>query len=74
MSQSKINSPNPTWCEPLKLSNGHYVFGGAARNVRIANFGGMPSILRRVFDEASTLRQPQTLAPSKVVQFRRKYV
>jgi len=45
-----------TWCEPLKMPQGTYVYGGAARNVRIANFGGMPAILARVFEEASTFK------------------
>lgn len=45
-----------TWCEPLKMPQGSYVYGGAARNVRIANFGGMPAILTRVFQEASAFK------------------
>lgn len=45
-----------TWCERLKMPRGGYIYGGAARNVRIANFGGMPAILSRVFEEASTFK------------------
>ena len=60
-----------TWCEPLKMSNGGYVYGGAARNVRIANFGGMPAILSRVFEEASCLKSKST-QKNNVVQLRKK--
>ena len=49
-----------TWCEPLRLPHGRYVYGGAARNVRIANFGGMPAILTRVFQDASALKSRPT--------------
>jgi hypothetical protein len=59
----------PTWCEPLELPNGQTVYGGAARNVRIANFGGMPAILRRVFEEASTFRAG---GKSRVIPFEKR--
>jgi hypothetical protein len=49
-----------TWCEPLQMPHGGYVYGGAARNVRIANFGGMPAILTRVFQEASAFKSKPT--------------
>ena len=60
-----------TWCEPLKMSHGGYVYGGAARNVRIANFGGMPAILTRVFEEASRFTSKPT-HKNNVVQLRTK--
>lgn len=61
-----------TWCEPLKMPYGGYVYGGAARNVRIANFGGMPAILTRVFQEASSFKSKPT-SENNVVPLMKKY-
>ncbi|MEQ4922236.1 hypothetical protein [Proteus hauseri] len=33
------------WCMPLKRKNKPTIFGGAARNVRIAESGGMDNIV-----------------------------
>lgn len=41
------------WCSPLKDSNGNMLYGGAARNVRIARSGGMDAILMDVAMEAA---------------------
>lgn len=35
------------WCSPL-IYQGKTIFGGAARNVRIARRGGMDNILKKV--------------------------
>lgn len=61
-----------TWCEPLNMPDGRTVYGGAARNVRIANFGGMPAILTRVFEEASALAAPARKSMAKVIQLNQK--
>jgi len=34
-----------SWCKPVKAKTGNWVSGGAARNVRIAEAGGMDEIL-----------------------------
>ena len=34
-----------TWTMPVRMANGQWVYGGAARNVRIAEKGGMDAIL-----------------------------
>lgn len=34
-----------TWCKPMRAKNGLMVYGGAARNVRIAARGGMNNII-----------------------------
>lgn len=42
-----------SWCSPLKDSNGNMLYGGAARNARIARFGGMDAILIEVAMETA---------------------
>lgn len=42
-----------SWCSPLKDSNGNMLYGGAARNARIARSGGMDAILIDVAMEAA---------------------
>lgn len=42
-----------SWCKPTFAKNGSPVSGGAARNVRIAAYGGMDSIIRDVAEEAA---------------------
>lgn len=63
-----------SWCEKTKAKNGRVVYGGAARNVRIANAGGMDQILADVAAHAATsavrntaalygVQAPKTLRP-----------
>lgn len=40
------------WCEPYKFK-GRLIYGGAARNARIKQGGGMDNILLRVAHEAA---------------------
>ncbi|ATN09677.1 hypothetical protein CRN80_08405 [Pseudomonas sp. FDAARGOS_380] len=61
-----------TWCEPLKMPQGHYVYGGAARNVRIANAGGMNAILTRIFEEASSFKHVPKQHVGNVIPLRSK--
>ncbi len=61
-----------TWCEPLNMPSGKVIYGGAARNVRIANFGGMPAILTRVFEEASALARPERKKMADVIPLKQK--
>jgi len=36
------------FCSPLQLKNGTFIYGGAARNKRIARGGGLENILNKV--------------------------
>lgn len=36
-----------TWCKPVRAKSGLTVYGGAARNVRIAAGGGMNEIIMK---------------------------
>lgn len=42
------------WCKKVRAQTGTVVSGGAARNVRIANAGGMEKILHDVAVDAAT--------------------
>ncbi len=42
-----------SWCSPLEDLSGRFLFGGAARNVRIARSGGMDKIIDEVAREAA---------------------
>lgn len=60
---------NDSWCERLYYK-GKYIFGGAARNARISNSGGMDEIVK---DVATLTWNAATLAANqadggKVVQ------
>lgn len=41
------------WCRPIMANTGNIVSGGAARNVRIANSGGMDEIIYQAGREAA---------------------
>lgn len=41
-----------SWCKPTPTANGKLVYGGAARNVRIAASGGMDQIIQDVARDA----------------------
>ncbi|SDY44083.1 hypothetical protein [Nitrosomonas sp. Nm33] len=43
-----------SWCESLRLPNGRKISGGAARNRRIADAGGMDCIVEEVARDAAT--------------------
>ena len=42
-----------SWCTKVMAKNGVMVFGGAARNVRIADCGGMDEIIKAVASRAA---------------------
>lgn len=42
-----------SWCSPIKARSGVVVSGGAARNVRIAESGGMDEIIDAVARQAA---------------------
>jgi hypothetical protein len=42
-----------SWCRPVVAKTGNVVSGGAARNVRISNAGGMDSIVEEVARDAA---------------------
>lgn len=42
-----------SWCAKVKAKSGIIVFGGAARNVRIAECGGMDQIIEAVAGRAA---------------------
>lgn len=37
-----------SWCSPVRAKTGNIVSGGAARNVRISDAGGMDQIIEQV--------------------------
>jgi hypothetical protein len=46
-----------SWCRPLRNINGQVLYGGAARNVRVARFGGVEAIVSKV--ARSTLEEAE---------------
>jgi hypothetical protein len=64
-----------SWCQPLRQTNGRTLYGGAARNVRIARFGGMDEIVADVVRstiEKAEARASAAINADKVVPFRRR--
>lgn len=71
-----------SWCRPVKAKTGNWVSGGAARNVRIADAGGMDEILedavavgtragvKRAMERLAALQEPQVAkrAPLRLVK------
>ncbi len=51
-----------SWCKPVVSRHGNVVSGGAARNVRIADLGGMDEIV------ATVARQTLALADAVAVK------
>jgi len=41
-----------SWCAPIFV-DGHWVFGGAARNIRLAEVGGMDQALKEMWVRAT---------------------
>ena len=41
----RLNMNHDSWCKPILSRHGNRVSGGAARNVRIADLGGMDEII-----------------------------
>lgn len=52
-----------SWCKPVPAKTGNVVSGGAARNVRISDAGGMDRIIDQVAHSAA--RQALELADVK---------
>ena len=44
-----------SWCTKIRAKSGVFVYGGAARNVRISNAGGMDEIIREVAEDAARM-------------------
>lgn len=42
-----------SWCSPVRAKTGNIVSGGAARNVRISDAGGMDEIIEQVARDAA---------------------
>lgn len=65
-----------SWCSPL-FTNGHWIYGGAARNKRISARQGMDKICREVGEAAARMaleQATQAAEPAndaKVVPMRR---
>lgn len=43
-----------SWCSPVLAKTGNIVSGGAARNVRISDAGGMDTIIEQVARDAAS--------------------
>jgi hypothetical protein len=60
-----------TWCEPI-LVDGHWVYGGAARNVRLSEVGGMDAALKEMWMRATVAAEKCN--SSNVVPLRRRRI
>ena len=40
-----MRSDSTTWCAPKRLEDGRTIYGGAARNVRLKDCGGVNAII-----------------------------
>lgn len=60
-----------SWCRPVLSRHGNVVSGGAARNVRIAEMGGMDEIVEQVvrntFDLANAAVQKRNRSQIRLV-------
>lgn len=45
-----MQSKNDKWCKPLRRKGKPTISGGAARNVRIAESGGMDNIIKNALE------------------------
>ncbi|WP_031598874.1 hypothetical protein [Ferrovum myxofaciens] len=60
------------WCRPVRAKTGQLVFGGAARNVRIAAAGGMDAIVLRIAKNAAREAFEQADEAVRSSQYRAK--
>jgi hypothetical protein len=48
-----MNDSSDPWCKPIVAQTGNVVSGGAARNVRIAELGGMGKIVATAYAQGA---------------------